>query len=78
MKVVKKILVIMPKFDQYGYEIKKYSSRSVDVIEYDEYSLINRRTSIRLLYIFLSLFNKVRSLNKLLLKLILEVKILII
>ena len=64
MKVVKKILVIMPKFDQYGYEIKKYSSRSVDVIEYDEYSLINRRTSIRLLYIFLSLFNKVRSLNK--------------
>ena len=64
MEEMKKILVIMPKFDQYGHEIKKYSRHSADLIEYDEYSLIKRNALIRLLYIFLSLFNKVRSLNK--------------
>lgn len=59
-----KILVIMPKFDRYGDEIREQSRYSVDVLEYDEYNLISRILLARLLYAFLSLFNAVRVINR--------------
>jgi hypothetical protein len=50
-----RVLVIVPKFDQYGRDMYESSKHMIDVIEYDEYVLIKRKPLIRVIYAILSI-----------------------